>query len=280
MTGEETNAWRTWIAILFVGLTVTFMCLATRANESLPLETLSHHGVDLLGVADEKKDVVAPYTINPYEWEELARYIFRYKTRHDGGIWNICGHSLNHKEMRVAALEYAKELLIAHNTTMYPIRRGGVKYVVKVPLRGVLGTMMSESRLDYCALGPNPRKWAYEKGLLEKRPEGQRGTPSYSQEDILMVLNHPKWNKRLADLGLAQIVWGRTKRAIYQGEPEDLLSLRPGIKKVFEEMADRGRRKNSRRPWEYWPGERRHTWYDIRVTRFERAIFSPPLADY
>ena len=277
MAGEEENAWKTWIALLLVWFLITVSGISVHANESMPLEEQASQNVGIPPV-EQTEDTL--YPLNPYEWEELARYIFRYKTRHDGGIWNICGHSLSRGEMKEAALEYARELLIAHHTTKYPIRRGGVKYLVKVPLRGVLGTMMSESRLDYCAIGPKPRKWAYEKGLLEKHPDGQRGTPSYPLEEVLSVLNHPKWRKRLADLGLGQIVWGRSKKAIYQGDPEDLLSLRPGVKKVFEEMADRGRRKNSRRPWEYWPGERRHTWYDIRVSRFERAIFSPPLADY
>ncbi len=278
MADEETNMWKTLAALSLV-FVITFSSGAVHGEKSTPLEVQKTH---YSGGETAGKILIdpSPFPLNPYEWEELARYIFRYKTKRDGGIWNICGHGLSRAEMKEAALLYSKELLIAHHTTFYPIRRGGVRYEVKVPLKGVLGTMMSESRLDYCAIGPNPRKWAYKHGLLEKNPGGQRGTPSYSKEEVLAVLNHPKWKKRLADLGLGQMVWGRGKKAIYKGDPEDLLSLRPGIKKVFEEMADRGRRKNSRRPWEYWPGERRHVWYDIRVTRFQQAIFSPPLRDF
>lgn len=279
MTGDDKENWKRLLVPLLTFIVIT-MSTTVLGNASTPLDVqMTHHtgGGELAGKIEINPPI---YPLNPYEWEELARYIYRYKSRHDGGIWNICGHGLSKEEMREAALVYSRELLIAHHTTTYLIRRGGMRYEVKVPLKGVLGTMMSESRLDYCAIGPNPRKWAYKHGLLEKNPEGQRGTPSYSREEVLAVLNHPKWRKRLADLGLGQMVWGRSKKAIYKGEPEDLLSLRPGIKKVFEEMADRGQRKNSRRPWEYWPGERRHTWYDIRVTRFERAIFSPPLKDF
>jgi hypothetical protein len=276
MAGEEKDNWKTLLTLLLAFILVT-MSGTVQGNASTPLDVrMTHRG----GGGEFENELEVEKTIfplNPYEWEELARYIFRYKSRHDGGIWNICGQSLSLQEMKEAALEYSKEILIAHHTTFYTIRRGGARHTVKVPYKGVLGTMMSESRLDYCAIGPNPRKWAKKKGLLPKPPEGQRGTPSYTREQVLSVLHHPTWRKRLADLGLGQIVWGRSKKAIYKGDPEDLLSLRPGIKKVFEEMADRGQRKNSRRPWEYWPGERRHTWYDIRVTRFERAIFSPPL---
>ena len=200
MAGEEVSIWKTLTALLLL-FVVTSTNGLVYGNEVAPPNTDGPHSVGV---------TVDPpiYPLNPYEWEELARYIYRYKTKRDGGIWNICGHSLSKEEMKEAALQYSKELLIAHHTTTYPIRRGGVRYEVKVPLKGVLGTMMSESRLDYCALGPNPRKWAYKHGLLEKNPEGQRGTPSYSKENILAVLNHPKWRKRLADLGLGQMVWG------------------------------------------------------------------------
>ena len=256
-------------ALLLAGILLLFGT-TTHGNTNLPIDQLLEIPLEVTLLPEEK---ASEFILNPYEWEALAHYLYQFKTKSDHGIWNICGKRLNDQEMKAAAYAYSRELLKAHHTTFYTIKRGRVKHKVKVPLQGVVGVMISESRLDYCAIGPHPRKWAYKHKLLKPNPKGT-GTPSFTQEEILKVLNHPTWRKRLADLGPGQMVWGRNAKAIFKGEPEELLSLSPGIKHVFEEMADRGHRKNSVRPWIYWPGERPHHWYDIRIMKFIRQVFA------
>lgn len=261
---REEKKIKSLLALLLTGGLLLFSTptLGNMVNREIPFA--------ITPVLEEKEP---KFILNPYEWEGLAHYLYQFKTKSDHGIWNICGKRLSDEEMKIASYEYAKELLKAHHTTFYTIQRGKTKYTVKVPLRGVIGVMVAESRLDYCAIGPHPRKWAYKHKLLKPNPKGA-GTPSFTREAVLKVLNHPKWRGRLADLGPGQMVWGRNKKAIFKGAPEELLSLTPGIKRVFEEMADRGQRKNSRRPWVYWPGEKPHHWYDIRVMKFVRQVFS------
>ena len=268
------------LVLLFIGVLLLFTKTAA-TNAIAPLDVqYNHHKGGNATLADPQglEDAALFSYVNPYEWDELSRYILRYKMKYDGGIWNVCGKTLNNEEMKKASIEWAYEVLHAHESTPYPLRYGRRHLTVKVPYKGALGVMMAESRLDHCAMGPHPRKWAYKKGLLKRNP-GNPGTPSYTTEEILSVLNHPAWRKRLADLGPGQIVWGRSKRAIFKGDPEELISLKPGIKRVFEEMADRGKRKNSKYPWEYWPGERRHLWYGIHISNFVRQIFYPILKD-
>lgn len=269
MRREETKI-KLLLTLLLSGV-LTLFGATTFGNANLPLESDLETPLSIVVTTPEKE--VPEFTLNPYEWEALARYLYTFKTKNDHGIWNICGKRLNDEEMKTASLEYSKALLKAHHTTFYTIRRGRTKHTVKVPLRGVVGVMISESRLDYCAIGPNPRKWARKHNLLKPKSTKQ-GTPSYTQEEVLNVLNHPKWKGRLADLGPGQMVWGRNKKAIFKGAPEELLSLTPGIKRVFEEMADRGYRKNTRRPWIYWPGELPHHWYDVRISKFIRQVFT------
>jgi hypothetical protein len=193
------------------------------------------------------------------ETVELAQKIYRWKMGADQGAWFECGDRYTEEEMKWAALDWADAILKAQKETSYVIRRKSYH----VDLREALGIFYAESRFDSCALGPNPRKFAYAEGLLQKPKKGF----SHSIDEILWVLNNPKWQPwRLADLGGGQIVWSKSnKRATFQGDPVTLLELKSGTKEVFKLLAQRGQQFKSVTPSAYWPGTMRHLEYYIRI---------------
>lgn len=205
----------------------------------------------------------------------LANGILVRKNRRDGGRWFECGKLYETEEaMRHAAYDWASEIYKQQQSITYSYKpKGKKRRRIKIGLVGLVGTIANESNFDRCAIGPSSRIWALqnryygEKILPEKRPH-----LSYYKEEIMAILENPKWRrmKGLADLGPGQIVWGpKKKRSIYKGDdPENLLTLRPGIRLVVEEMARRGKRYNTRHPWAHWPGRVACYNYSHKVMRY------------
>lgn len=149
-------------------------------------------------------------------------------------VWYQCG-------VRVpTSLWYPKAVEIAE-ACLYTARPLGVDPV------GQLATWQQESRLDPCALGTYPRKWAVEHRLLKR----QRSM-SYTKAEVKRVLADRRFKATfpLVDLGLAQLLhpaytWGATL--------DEILSIDGAIYSA-KEMAHRGKMWRTKRPWMYWPG--------------------------
>ncbi len=221
---------------------------------------------------DETPDIVPeqPQAAAPNADDaNLAKRIVRWKKRVDHGIWWECGRKYTADELPDAALEWASAINAAYIATSYKLRSGKV---VKVDKKEAVGLMMKETRFDRCAVGPYPRKFAYKHKLLKKRSN----TLSHTLEEVRTVFEHPRFQGRLADIGPGQIVKriGRGKAHIKWDTAQDYLSLIPGVKKVFAEMATRGEMYNTRTPSDRWPGSKKHDYYTRRVLRFSNYIFN------
>ncbi len=210
----------------------------------------------------------AQVEIDP-ENTSLALRIIRWKNKIDQGIWWECGKKYTPEELKVAALEWATAINAAYATTEYTLRSGKT---VKVCKREAMGLMMSETRLDRCAVGPYPRKFAYKHKLLKRHSR----TLSHTLEDIEKVFTHPKFQGRQADIGPGQIVFriGRGKDHIKWEEARAFLTVEPGVKRVFTEMAARGTMYSTKTPSNRWPGSQKHSWYTHKVLRFSEYIFN------
>lgn len=223
-------------------------------------------------VTDVPEPAVEPVPPAPPEPEyspddiKLAKGIYRFKMKTDHGTWWECGEKYKTKEeIKEAAIEWAIVINEAHANSTYKLRSG---IEVKVPLKEAVGTMISESRFDRCAIGPRPREYAYKKKIVKRRP----GSISHTLQEIESMVTHPKFGKRKADLGPGQIVKSVWKMS--WDEIRDFLSLKPGIQKVFDEMAFRGEFYNTRHPSLYWPGSMKHKWYKNRVLRMATPVFT------
>lgn len=204
--------------------------------------------------------VERPLPTHTIEDITLARRILKLKRKGlDRGIWFECGHKYTDTEMNTAALEWAVAINASSNKTKeYQLRNGTY---VRVDLREAFAIMQSESKLDRCAVGPHPRIFAYKHGILKRK----KNTLSHSLDEIQKAVQDPRFKRRKADLGPGQIVE-------YLGEMswddiKDYLSLSPGICKVFDEMAYRGKFYSTKTPSIYWPGSKKHHWYYRKIMR-------------
>ena len=150
-----------------------------------------------------------------------------------------------------------------------------------------LAVIYSESRGDQCAIGPNSRKAARELNLIDP----SKPFNGWTKDDIVNVINHPKWKKSRAkigaDLGLGQQVWQRYARVLdpdgkhFCGSKDlrcrvpsldEILSVEDGPRVITTGMITRNKMFRSKRPWEFWPGARRSLSYDIKITSIIRAL--------
>ena len=213
------------------------------------------------------KEVVEP-EINKVD-ADMATRIVRWKRRVDRSVWWECGKRYTtQEEFNKAALEWATAVNRAYKNTSYKLRSGKV---VKVNKSEALGIMMRETRLDRCAVGPYPRKFAYAKKIIKRRD----GTLSHTLEEIEKVFTHRKFQGRLADIGPGQIVkriGGKGKKSIQWETVKKYLTVDPGVQLVFDEMADRGRMYSTRTPSNKWPGNGENSWYTNNVLRMGSRI--------
>ena len=162
---------------------------------------------------------------------------------------------------------------------------------------GVLAVMYSESRGDECAIGPNSRHAARDLKLVDpEKPFNQ-----WTKNDVVTLLNHPKWRKSRAtigaDLGLGQQVWERYARILDAGGNEfcgskqlrcrvptldEILSVENGPRVVATGMLTRSKWYRTIRPWQHWPGSIKNYAYDMKITALiyslggkddEKAVF-------
>ena len=132
---------------------------------------------------------------------------------------------------------------------------------------GILGTMYNESGFDPCALGLNPRRLAYRKGLLTPR----RATRSHTARKILFAIHSSELKKHFKtsgyDLGLCQIL----SRFHRETSFADMLSVDTGIRICVLEMQARSRLHKTRVPWRYWRGSET-PWYHKKINRWIRIM--------
>lgn len=191
---------------------------------------------------------------------KLAKQITKWKRIRDHNIWVECGIKYTESQIFSAALEWAKAITEAQRNTKYTIR----KRTVNVRMSEALGIIVNESRFDRCAIGPNPRKFAYKHKILEKK----KSNYSHTLEELKHVFTHPKFKYRKADVGPGQIV-------VYKKpweEVKEYLTLYPGIQKVFDLLARKGKNYRTIRPSSRWPGTQDHRWYTDRVIAFGSSI--------
>ncbi len=202
---------------------------------------------------------------------DMAARIVRWKRRTDRSVWWECGKRYTTKEeFQKAALEWATAVNQAYNKTSYKLRSGRI---VKVNKSEALGIMMRETRLDRCAVGPYPRKFAYANKIIQRRD----GSLSHTMEELEKVFTHRKFQGRLADIGPGQIVKRigksrRGKQGLNWETIKTFLTVDPGVQIVFDEMADRGRMYSTRTPSNKWPGNGENSWYTNNVLRMGSKI--------
>lgn len=196
----------------------------------------------------------------------LAKAIYRWKMRIDRGLWVECGRKYGKEEIKEAALEWAKAINSSWKTAHYTLRSGKE---VQVDRKEAVGIIMNESRFDRCAVGPHPRNFAYDLGILKKK----KWHISHSLDELEKVFTHPKFQGRKADLGGGQIVVKIGKNHHNWGDIQNYLSVVPGVQIVFDEMVRRGEMFSTRTPSDRWPGSQRHATYTLRIMRMSSAIF-------
>jgi len=198
---------------------------------------------------------------------KLAKGIFNLKMKTHHGIWWECGKRYETKdEIKAAALEWAAAINDSYKNTEYQLRSGTY---VRPPIKEAVGIMISESKFDRCAIGPHPRNFAYKKNIIQ-RPANNI---SHTLEEIQRIVEHPSFRGRKADIGVGQIVKRLGEGYLEWDDVLPYLTVVPGVQKVFDEMAYRGKFYNTKHPALHWPGSRKHKWYQTRVLRLGIPVF-------
>ena len=182
--------------------------------------------------------------------------------------WYICGERIEKKSWIDELAKIARALLYALD------ERG-----LDINPWGPWGVIYKESRGNRCAIGPNPRKAAYKYKLIK-----EKAWYLWSEDEIVNVVTHRKWGKKLADLGLGQVVWKREARVLENGieripTAREMLSLNYGVRVLAHSMEVRTRYRYNRRwkhmPWLFWPGTKPHIRYGHDVQRIVRKMEGP-----
>ncbi len=251
--------------LIFV-LVSLFVLSANSANGPIPLEDrIDLSGLDtaeyelLLEGVTERPTIEVPSD----EVVELASHIVAYKRRMGG--WVECGEMHHEDELAEVALEWSSAIIKALEKNVYKYRGK----MIHLDMEEAIGVMMHESRLDRCAVGPYPRKFAYNKGLLKRK----KNTISHSMEEWESVFKHKGFKKRDADLGPGQIVHENVGSMSWQ-DIKDIMSVNPGVDKVFAELALRGRMYRTASPSGRWPGRLNHPRYTFTARRTGRSLLS------
>jgi len=166
-----------------------------------------------------------------------------------GDSWFFCGSKLSGKEASDMAISIA-----------YLVYSNMDSVSLDVSAWGVVGTMFNESRIDSCALGLYPRKWAYSKGfLLRKGP-----SISHTKYDVLDVVSKKEAKSQFSsfDLGICQVL----TRFYKDNPPSDFLDLKKGIRICILEMKARANGYRTKTPWLYWKGHKAE-WYRGKIRR-------------
>lgn len=189
--------------------------------------------------------------------KEMAQGFTR-ALRKEGQVWYECGVKTPKEDWEKRASVMAEHLL-----------NGLDEFKLKINPWGVWGVIYNESRGNRCAIGPNPRKIAYKRKLIE-----QKNWRLWTEEEVLKVMNHRRMKNRPADLGIGQIVWKKLARIEENGKIriptiKEMLSVKEGTRIVAYSMRQRIKykynKKYKRMPWLFWPGRRPHLSYGHKV---------------
>ena len=197
----------------------------------------------------------------------MAENVTRVKME-KGGWWECGIFVTDEKEVYQKALNYAH--MIVKKSWEHSDPPYNEKPWVLNPW-GLAGTIWNESKFDRCAFGLWPRLRAYELGLLKK----SKLTLSHKEEEVLAAIRDPRMQKQYVcskctgfDLGLAQLL---SRFYINPTDYEHMLTLEGGTEEASRTMRERARRRNTKRPWAYWPGHYKES-YDVKVTRWARML--------
>lgn len=187
----------------------------------------------------------------------LAKGMRRIVEKRDHGNWYSCGERLDTAE------QYEISTAIAYHLILNQAAVG----LESVSPWGIAGTAYNESGFDACALGLNPRKWAYSKGLLKKKSE----TRSHTKEEVLAFIKSPKAKRRYSksgfDLGYCQVL-----SRFYRGQEEEMLTTDQGMRMCVIEMQARSQRNKTTMPWLYWKGLSKTQWYRVKIRRWAKMM--------
>lgn len=175
------------------------------------------------------------------------------------GYWPSCGVIYrNPIQIDAMATEYANY-----------ISEAGKKYGVDI--FGLAATMIKESGMDTCAVGPNVRRTAYKIGVLKK----SKLTISHAKSEVIRALNNQTlswhYSKTGYDVGLAQMMQR------YYDHPSDIdRILEPDYASMqaAKEMARRSELKNTDRPWYFWRGKK-SSRYGSKVDSIAEKLRNP-----
>lgn len=176
--------------------------------------------------------------------DELAQGFVRAIDR-ESNVWYECGRRTPRKQWLSRSEKLAQAVLSAMG-----------EYDLKVNPWGVMATIYKESRGNRCSIGPNPRKIARKYKLVADKPFN-----AWTEEEITSVLKNRKFGRRLADLGLGQVVWKKfarikDKRGTRIPTIKEMLDLDNGARIVVLSMKHRRQWKNLGRfrkmPWLVW----------------------------
>lgn len=197
----------------------------------------------------------------------MAEGVARWKIRE--GAWCECG--IVHVDPAVISEKAMKYAFVVVKAAKDAAGNVGDKNWFLNPW-GLAGTMMKESQWDRCAIGPYPRKKAYELGLM-KRP---KRCLSHKEEDVLRAIKHSDMRRNFGrtgyDLGTAQLL---SRFYDDRNDYENMLSFVGSTREAAFEMKHRGIRFRTDRPWAYWPGHRSPR-YERDVVRWARRIGAKP----
>lgn len=191
----------------------------------------------------------------------LAKGIRRWHRVRNHGMWWECGMLYSDVGQHNRALEWAKAIV----DDVEEVNRSA-RY--KFSFWGVAATIANESGFDSCALGLNPRKRAYQLGILKKQKQGI----SHTREDVIRVVTHPKMIRWFSatgvDIGAMQLLsrlWPENYSI------PDMLVMENAVDVGVAEMARRARVHASTQPWAYWRG--RYTeWYRLKIIGRARIL--------
>jgi hypothetical protein len=192
-----------------------------------------------------------------WRWIRDAGWAFAEMVKQESPkVWYDCGVITPQGEWHARGREIAEQTLRA-------MKRDGLK----VDPTGVLAVAYIESRGNRCSIGPRTRAGAKSLGLA---PEGKNWR-TYNKEDILAILDNPKWKDRgrVADVGIYQDVFPRYARILDDGgslkcvgpmrlpcrlpTTEELLTTKGSAQVGVHGMITRQYHFRTREPWIYWP---------------------------
>lgn len=199
-----------------------------------------------------------PNPPNPYSRDvledELSRGFVR-AIRSESPVWWECGERTPPARWLGRATRMIRELLSALD-----------EFGVDASPWGVAATVWHESRGNRCSIGPHPREYAVERGIVE----GPKNLHLWTEGEIRATLDDPRWGNRTADLGLSQTVWRRfarlpcepgsegcsLERGLWVRVPsiDEMLSVRGGARVAAYGMYLRQRATRHSHPWLFWPG--------------------------